>query len=298
MERRSYGITLVTTAAIMWSSAGLFVRMLDFDVWTVLGWRSVFGGIVLGLIVLFDRNARPAGVTPPPVFLYPIAGLLSAISMFGYIAALKLTTVANVLSIYATTPFAAAGIAYLWSGEKLGRRTLIASAIAFLGVLVVAGFAARPQDLAGNGLSLLMTIAFSTLLVMARRYPSLRMAPVNAIGSWLCALLCLPLMSHTMPTLPQLAILALFGSITSGIAYLLYTSGSRHIPSGEAGLIGTLDIVLGPLWVWLAFSENPGKPTIIGACLVLVAVFWYLLSGLRSPDPRHQLELAPGDHDS
>ncbi|MBZ5759704.1 MULTISPECIES: DMT family transporter [Rhizobium] len=285
MKPRTYGLVLVTVATVMWSSAGLFVRMLDLDVWTTLGWRSVFGGLTLLIISLFGRRAAPPTATTP-YGMYALLGLFSALSMFGYMASLKLTTVANVLSIYATVPFIAAGLAYLLIGERVERRVLSASCVAFLGVLVVAGFAARLTDLAGNALALLMTVTFSILLVMARKHPSLRMAPVNALGSGLCVLLCLPLMSHALPSPSDLAILALFGSTTSGIAYLLYMTGGRYIPSGEAGLIGLMDVVLGPLWVWLAFSEWPGNSTIAGASLILVAVAWYLWSGLRNSTAR------------
>ncbi|MET0747718.1 MAG: DMT family transporter [Rhizobium sp.] len=285
MQPRTYGLVLVTVATVMWSSAGLFVRMLDLDVWTTLGWRSVFGGLTLVIISLFGRRAK-APTAATPYGLYALLGLFSALSMFGYVASLKLTTVANVLSIYAIVPFVAAGFAYLLIGERIERRVLTASCVAFVGVLIVAGFALRLTDLAGNGLALLMTLTFSYLLVMARKHPSLRLAPVNAIGSGLCVLLCLPLMSHAMPDLGELGILAVFGSTTSGIAYLLYMTGGRYIPSGEAGLIGLMDVVLGPLWVWLAFSEWPGNSTIVGAGLILLAVFWYLWSGLRDSAAR------------
>jgi drug/metabolite transporter (DMT)-like permease len=53
-------------------------------------------------------------------------------------------------------------------------------------------------------------------------------------------------------------------------------TGGRRIPAGEAGLIGLLDIVLGPLWVWLAFGENPGTAALLGGGLILAAVVWYM----------------------
>lgn len=282
MNDRTYGILLVSIATVMWSSAGLFVRMLDMDIWTVLGWRSFFGGATLVVISLYQGRRRSPAVPPHALSLYLLAGLVAGISMFGYVGALKLTTVANVLAIYATVPFVSAGIAFLWMRERIDRRVLIASGIAFAGVLIVAGFAARVQDLAGNALALVMTVSFGLLLVMARRYNALRLAPVNALGSGLCVLLCLPLMSHAIPGPSELAVLAAFGSTTSGLAYLLFMTGSRHIPAGEAGLIGLLDIVLGPLWVWLAFGENPGAAALAGGALILLAVFWYMWSGLRS----------------
>ncbi|WP_431321175.1 DMT family transporter [Rhizobium sp. YTU87027] len=281
MQPRTYGTLLVSIATVMWSTAGLFVRALDLDVWTVLGWRSLFGGLALSIIILAKKriSAEPGKV---PLYFYPLFGLMAAISMYSYIGALKLTTVANVLAIYATVPFVAAAIAYLWLKEKISRRVLIASMIAFVGVLIVAGFGARPQDIAGNALALLMTLTFSILLVAARRYPALRLAPVNALGSGFCVLLCLPLMSHALLSPQEILVLAVFGSTTSGIAYLLFMTGGRYIPSSEAGLIGLLDVVLGPLWVWLAFSETPTLSTIIGGVIILISVFWYLGSGMTA----------------
>lgn len=290
MQPRTYGILLVGIATIMWSTAGLFVRALDLDIWTVLGWRSVFGGLTLSIIVLAKQriSAVPGKV---PLYFYPLFGLMAAISMYGYVGALKLTTVANVLAIYATVPFVAAGISYVWLKEAISRRVLIASLIAFVGVVIVAGFGAKPGDIAGNALAFLMTLTFSILLVAARRYPALRLAPVNALGSGFCVLLCLPLMSHEIPNLTQMLTLAVFGSTTSGIAYLLFMTGGRYIPSSEAGLIGLLDVVLGPLWVWLVFSETPEIATIIGAAIILLAVVWYLWSGMRGPkEPRRTLK--------
>jgi drug/metabolite transporter (DMT)-like permease len=47
-----------------------------------------------------------------------------------------------------------------------------------------------------------------------------------------------------------------------------------------------LDIVLGPLWVWLAFGENPGTAALLGGGLILAAVVWYMWSGLRAAQAR------------
>jgi len=36
----------------------------------------------------------------------------------------------------------------------------------------------------------------------------------------------------------------------------LLTVGARLIPASEVALITLLEVVLGPLWVWLALSES------------------------------------------
>jgi drug/metabolite transporter (DMT)-like permease len=267
---RAKGIVLVTAAAVLWSTAGFFVRLIDLDVWTVLGWRSLFAALSLALMVMV-RKGRPA-MGRPGICAIPVA----AVSMGAYVVALKLTTVANVMIVYATVPFVAAAAAYLWSGERASPRVLVASLIAAIGVAVMAGFAMNPRDIAGNAVAFLMTLAFAVQLVMARRYPSLDMAPTNAAAAALCAVLCWPLMAAEIPSAAQLAIIALFGVTTTSLAYLLFMTGGRHIPSSEAGLIGLLDVVLGPMWVWLAFSERPSAAALVGGGMVLGAVLWCL----------------------
>ena len=48
--------------------------------------------------------------------------------------------------------------------------------------------------------------------------------------------------------------------------------GARLIPAAEVALITLLEIVRGPLWVWIALSEQPGATTLAGGAVVLAAV--------------------------
>jgi len=269
-------MALVFTAAVMWSTAGLFVRLLDLDVWTILAWRSLFAAASLAVIAgLRHRGAALSGLLASgPVGLLAIA--LSTVSIGGYVISLKLTSVANVMVIYATVPLITAGIAWLWMRERIDRRVLVASVIALCGVAVMAGTQTRMLDLAGNAVALIMTLAFGMQLVMARRYRTLDMGPVNAVGALLVALLCLPLMQHDLPGTRDLVVLALFGITTTSVAYSLFMIGGRYIPSGEAGLIGMIDVVLAPFWVWLLFAEDPGAAALLGGALVLAATGYYL----------------------
>jgi drug/metabolite transporter (DMT)-like permease len=283
---RAYGTVLVASAAVLWSTGGLFVRLLDLDIWTILAWRSLFAAASLFLLVVCQhgrstiRAIRAIGW--PGTFAVPIA----AVSMGAYVVAIKLTTVANVMVVYATVPFVAAGIAFVWIGESSKPRVLLASAVALVGIAILAGSATRPQDIAGNAFAFLMTLAFGVQLVMARRYPWLEMAVINSFAAALCSIVCWPLAAAETPDLHQLIILALFGITTTALAFLLFLMGGRHIPSGEAGLIGLLDVVLGPFWVWLAFGEQPGQEALVGGSLVLASVFWYLSGQFRARDSR------------
>jgi drug/metabolite transporter (DMT)-like permease len=278
---RSYGVTLVALAGVLWSTGGLFVRALQsLDLWSMVVWRSLFAALALAVVIVAFNRSRSLGVLKrlgrPGLIAIPIA----LVSMTSFIVAVWLTTVANVMIVYATVPFIASGIGFLWNGERPSRRMLAAATVAFLGVAIMAGASASLDDLLGCAVALLMTVTFATQLVMARRYPTLEMAPVNGAGAALCAVVFLPFASAQIPDAHQLIVLLLFGIATTAGAYVLFLVGGRYIPSGEAGLIGMLDVVLAPLWVWLLFNEQPGSAALIGGIVVLAAVLWYLSAEL------------------
>jgi drug/metabolite transporter (DMT)-like permease len=279
---RSYGITLVALAAVLWSTGGLFIRAVSVDIPTMMAWRSMFSTLSLAAIFLVLNRRRPVGALRDLGWPGLIAIPISALSITGFVVSVSLTTVANVMIIYATVPFLAAGIAWAWMRERASRSVLVASGAALAGILVMAGSATAPGDLAGNAFALLMTATFAAQLVMARRYPRLQMVPVNAAGAALCALAFLPFAQPGIPPASELAILCAFGIVTTGGAYILFLLGGRYIPSAEAGLVGLLDVVLSPLWVWWAFGETPSAPALAGGAIVLAAVLWYLAGGLRA----------------
>jgi drug/metabolite transporter (DMT)-like permease len=281
LNRRLYGVMLVGASTVLWSTAGFFVRLIDLDVWTMVAWRSMFAFVTLLVVALIVGGWRAFGFRQSFVWPSLIYTPIAAISMISYIVALRLTTVANVMTIYATVPFLAAGIAYLLMRERVDRHVMIASSVGFLGVLIMAGFATRAQDIAGNAMALLMTACFAATVVMARRWPALDLTMVTALASALCGAVCFTLASSTIPNLSQLALLFLFSLATQSLSYLLFLVGGRHIPSAEAGLVALLDVVLGPLWVWIAFAERPSAAALIGGTLTISAVVLYLMQQLR-----------------
>ena len=65
------------------------------------------------------------------------------------------------------------------------------------------------------------------------------------------------------------------------VVAVLFLAGGRLVRSAEAGLVALLDVVLGPLWVWLAFGETPSAAALAGGALTFGAVAWYLARQLR-----------------
>jgi drug/metabolite transporter (DMT)-like permease len=76
--------------------------------------------------------------------------------------------------------------------------------------------------------------------------------------------------------------LALFGAGQLALGMVMFTTGARMIPAAEAALLSTLETILGPIWVWIIFAENPGERTILGGLVVLAALVVHTLLDLRN----------------
>lgn len=273
---RRTGIMLVALSAVFWSTAGLFVRMAHLDAWTILVWRSVFSVLTLGGIVLVQNRGNTfraiTGIGWPGI----VSVAISTISSISYVVSLRLTSVANVMTVYAALPFIATAIAYLWLGERVTKRFLVAGAIGLAGIVIMAGGVATGRDLLGIVVALVMTTTFAAQLVYTKRHPALDMTVISAAAAAACIPLSLPLMQAGIPAPVSLLACALYGVLTTGLAYVLVLKGGRLISSGEAGFISMLDVVLGPLWVWLFYAERPTSTVLIGGFAVLGSVLWYL----------------------
>ena len=57
------------------------------------------------------------------------------------------------------------------------------------------------------------------------------------------------------------------GQLAGGL--LLYMASLKRIPAGRAALLGLLELVLGPIWVWLFDGERPGDLTLLGGVIVI-----------------------------
>ncbi len=278
---RLAGVIMVIASAILWSTAGLFVRMADLDTWSIVFWRSGFSFATLGLFILI-RN-RVEHLPGNRSFGLPgIAGAaVSVVASITYIASLKWTSVANVMTVYAMLPFAATGIAFLWFGERITSRFIVAGLFAFAGVFVSVNAAVSPGDIAGIVAASVMTVGCAIQLAIARRYATLDTTQMTVWSGVACWIIAIPFAQLAFPAPMQLLACALYGILTTGVAYVLLLLGSRRIGSGEAGLLSMLDVVLGPVWVWLFYSEYVSLPVLVGGGIVLISVVWYLAGSRR-----------------
>jgi drug/metabolite transporter (DMT)-like permease len=269
-DQHRRGRIYVALAALAWSSAGLLQRELHVDLPTQLAGRALFAVVALfsyvavserGRIVDAFRAIGRAGLA--------IAGLM-AIASGSFIIALNHASVANVLFMQALAPILAAVLG-LALGEPVSRRTWVAMAVAVGGVTLMVGGPGHPSAL-GLAVSLLMSLAFAVTIVITRHKRDVSMAPATCLSQVIVLLVAAPFASPGTVGGRDLGLLALLGVGQIGLGLVFLTIGARLIPAAEVALITLLEVVLGPLWVWMFLAEQPGAATVVGGLIVLGAV--------------------------
>jgi len=199
-----------------------------------------------------------------------------------FIFSLAHTTVANTLILMSTGPYVAGLLGWMLLGERVATRTWLTMGLALAGAVVMVSNSYHRGALTGDLLAIVMASSFAGATVLVRRHPEIQMAPA-ALATALTALVALPL-ADPLATAPRdLVLLAFFGVGQFGAGFLLFVAGARLIPAAESSLIGMLETVLGPLWVWLALSERPGAASLAGGALILVALLANTLIDLVTP---------------
>jgi drug/metabolite transporter, DME family len=129
----------------------------------------------------------------------------------------------------------------------------------------------------GNITALASGFCFAVFYLLLRhpRAREVNRASSVIYGNLLLALVMLPAMIQCAEhfTGTNIAIAAYLGIVQLGIAYTLLTLGiARGVKSLDAGIIGYIEPVLNPVWVFLLLGERPARWALAGGAIIIIAV--------------------------
>ena len=254
---------------MIWSSGGLFIK------WTTLsGLELSFGRSLLAAITvaIFTRSE---GFGLNRITL--IASVLYAALLLLFVLATKETTAANAIFLQYTAPLYVLVLEPIFYKEKFRQRDLITVIFCVIGMSLFFVGKLRPQDVTGNLLALASGVCFAFYFLLLR-HPSARnvnRASSVIYGNLLVVLIAAPagLQALSGITLHDALSVVYLGVVQIGIAYTLFTLGmARGIRSLDAGIVGYIEPVLNPVWVFLVIGERPSKWALIGGAIIVGAV--------------------------
>lgn len=269
------GLLAVTLTALLWSSGGLFIKWVSLDAIGVTMWRSLLAGLTILVLM-----------RPPLAWPWRLARLTWALALsyaamlLLFVVATKLTTAANAIFLQYTAPLYVLVAGRFMLDERPSRLDIVALMVAFAGMALFFVGRLEADDLRGNLAAVSSGIGFALFLLLLR-VPGCRpeMRPqAMALGNGLLFVACLGANLTTgaadafTPGPGDIAGLAFLGFIQIGLAYVIFAYGIARVPALEAALIGMLEPVLNPVWVFVFLGETPGWWAVAGGAVIILAV--------------------------
>ena len=267
-------LLFVIAAAVLWSTGGLFIK------WTSLsGLELSFGRSLLAAITvaIFTRH-EGFGLNK----VTALASVLYAALLLLFVLATKETTAANAIFLQYTAPVYLLILEPLIYKENFRRRDLIVVTVCVIGMSLFFVGKLRPQDVTGNLLALASGFCFACYFLLLRHSKSRSVNRASSViyGNLLLVLFAAPAGLKALPQMnlhDGLSVLYL-GVVQIGLAYTLFTVAmARGVRSLDAGIVGYVEPVLNPIWVFLVLGERPTQWALIGGAIIVIAVVCHTL---------------------
>ncbi|MGX8702511.1 DMT family transporter [Caproiciproducens sp.] len=265
-QRRSVG--LMAVCASLWSIAGIFIKLVPWNAMVIAGFRSL---IAAAVVLIFMRMTGRRVKLNLSSFQ---SGVCIAATFFAFVSANKMTTAANAIVLQFTSPVFILIISALVFHQHFHRADLIAVVVTLFGISLFFFDKLGAGKLIGNCVAILAGLFMAGMYVITGRTDDDSRMSGILFGHLLTAVIGVP-MIFVFPTpvssTAVISILAL-GVVQLGIPYILYGLAVKNCPPLACSLVGAIEPLLNPLWVFLFNGEQPGKFALLGGCIVIAAV--------------------------
>ena len=285
------GLVFVFMAGVFWSTIGLGVRMIDeATVWQILLYRSISLSFFLAIVIYIRSRGNLFKVVKATGLPGCIAGLALVGAYSGGIYGIQSTSVANAMLLFASAPFMAAILGWIFLREKVRKATWLAILIAIAGIgIMVQDKTQGGAALLGNLAALGSAFGFAVFTVALRWGRSGDMLPAAFLSGifaiFITSSICLLSGLSFQISVNDTSISMGMGIFQVGTGLVLYTLGSKTLPAAELTLLSLAEVLLGPLWVYLFLNEVATLNTLLGGLVLLLAIAGNAISGARRKPP-------------
>jgi RarD protein len=271
------GYFAIITAMLIWGSVGVFGRWAGQAPLIIVTYRVLFAGLALGGLTLFQKR-EPLSIPRRRWPLLAFSGIALALNWLFFFKALATTSVSNTVLSYYTAPVLVAITAPFLLKERLERRTILATGLAFAGVCVMLyqpGATLSPADVLGIGYGLIAACLYAMVTITGRWLADVPAQRLVLIQCTTAAVVLLPAVLLTegpgaLAASPgALGLLAVVGVVHTALALILYFQGLRTVKVQHVGVLGYLDPVSAVLFAYVFLHELPTAASLAGGALVL-----------------------------
>jgi len=262
---RNKAVGFVFLSAILWSTSGLFIKIIELNPFTIAGMRGGIAAVVM--LALMNKNLRFTLSFPQ------VAGALCyAATMITFVYATVMTTAANAILLQYTMPVFTALFGLWLLKERVSRFDWTIICIVIGGMALFFLDELTPGGLLGNIVAIISAVTFALMVIFLRMQKSGSPMETVILGNLVTALVCLPFIIQEPPTIASSGPLLFLGVFQLALPFVLYSTAIKYITAVDAVLIQTIEPLLNPIWVYMVIGEAPGLWALLGGAIVLIAV--------------------------
>ena len=291
-KNKFFGISIALLGALIISPDTLLMRWAEMTGFQMMAWRGFLASLGFFFIWVVANRSNLDEPWEPQMLIKDLKGMTNkwaitiifcqfcSTSLFSL--GVSVGPVSLVLFGTATIPLFSAAFATILLREALHKSTLITMITVTIGILI-AIFGASESGIILNfwsligaicGLGVALTIAINFTII--RHKIELPFVLAIAIGTFFTGLLGFLLTGSENMNDGYLVPIFITGIFIIPVSYYLLSLASRYTPTVNVSLILLLEVILGPIWVWMGVGEQPTGITIFGGVIVVLSLAIYL----------------------
>ena len=281
MTKEKKAIVQMLVCAALWSIAGIFIKLIPWNGFAVAGLRSLIAGITLYIatrIMGYEYILNKKSI---------VTGIFSGLTYLCFVCANKLTTAANAIVLQFTSPVFIVIYSALFFKKPVRKQDLLVVIFTLLGIALFFLDKLESGYILGNIVAIAAGLFMAGMFVAVGEIDEEERYSGILNGQILTFLVGLPFVIATKPVFTSVAVVSILilGVFQLGIAYVLYVKSSRYCPPLDCCLLGAVEPLLNPVWVFLFDGERPGIFALFGSVIVIVSItVWCLYNNRKAEE--------------
>ncbi len=280
----------LTVGLVAVSFAGVLIRLCAMNPFAISAMRTLAGGLILLPFALKHLRGDLAKLTKQERWLLVIAGLIMAAHFAAWVTSVFHTKVGSAMMTFGAQPIFAGIVAHFFLGERFRRSGIIALAITFAGIGIIAAndYSANPGSLLGSTLALVGAITMASILCIARVLRRKMHIMSYASSVYLIAGLALaPSLFFTAGEFgdydgSQWLFLALIIVVPQLTGHTMLNWAMKHFTAFTVNLSSLVEPILTAIMAYFILSETQNYFFVAGGTLILGGIGYHLISGQKA----------------
>lgn len=259
---------LMLTCAALWSIAGIFIKLIPWNPLVIAGFRSLIAAVVV--VIYMRRINQKIIINRASV----ASGVMLMLTFLAFVTANKLTTSANAIVLQFTCPVFILIISALFFKQRFHISDFVTVGLTLFGISLFFFGQFSPGSLLGNCIAVLSGLFLAGMYIVTSRADEASRMSGILLGHIFTAVIGVTMTFFFRTPVTKTAILSIIalGIFQLGIPYILYGIAVKNCPPLACSLLGAVEPLLNPVWVFIFASEVPTVFALFGGMIVIAAV--------------------------